>query len=164
MSLNTLVFVLETLALTTWHFLCTTCKKISATLCQGNTVCDITASLAMQTHLKISKIPAGPWDIWLAFSLGMKVYETPLVNLESAQITKKILNMSWHSVWMKIKCNGSLSKRIQTFYNLWPNFGKSTIWVHLTHEIFSFKKQQLNSKIYLMMDSIYYRCIKIIKL
>jgi len=106
MPLNTLVFVLETLALTAWHFLFTTCKKISAALCQGNTVCDIIASmvnnwpkqailiylfisLAMQTHLKISKIPAGPWDIWLAFSLGMKVYETPLVNLESVRITKK---------------------------------------------------------------------------
>ena len=50
---------------------------------------------------------------------------------------------------------------ISLITNMWPNFGKSTIWANLTHEIFSSKKQQLNSKFHLMMDSIYYRYIKL---
>jgi len=45
--------------------------------------------------------------------------------------------------------------------HMWPNFGKSTIWVHFTHEIFSSQKKQLNLKFCLIVDWVHYRHIKL---
>ena len=44
---------------------------------------------------------------------------------------------------------------------MWPNFGKSTILAHLTHEIFSSQKQPINLKFYAMADWVHSRCIKL---
>ena len=36
--------------------------------------------------------------------------------------------------------------------NMWPKFGKSTIWVYLTHEIISSKKAATKFEIYSIVD------------
>ena len=42
---------------------------------------------------------------------------------------------------------------------MWPNFGKSTILAHFTHEIFSSQKQPINLKFYAMVDWVHSRYI-----
>ena len=112
------------------------CKSFNAT---PSFKCSLWANLHMGLsflfrHIYFSTI------YFLLFCWLAKLY----LESEILPSAKYIYTTPWQMqhIWLlnyKIDCLKTLKF---LWLQLWPNFGKSTIWAHLTHKIFSSQKQQ----------------------